>query len=62
MSSDEQSSQRSSEFPAVGASGAIGILPNGFFAKKLSGVQPAVHAAQTNAPRVEEERKLPDRG
>lgn len=61
MSNDEQSIQRASEFPAIGASGAIGILPNGFFAKKLSGAQPTVHAAQTNAPRVEE-RKLPDRG
>ena len=61
MSNDEQSIQRAREFPAIGASGAIGILPNGFFAKKLSGVQPAVHAAQTNAPKVEE-RKLPDRG
>jgi hypothetical protein len=32
--SDEQQ-QKTSDFPAIGSSGAIGILPNGFFAQKL---------------------------
>jgi hypothetical protein len=37
MSSDKP---KTSDFPAVGASGAIGILPNGYFAKILSGPAP----------------------
>jgi hypothetical protein len=54
------SDQKTSDFPAVGASGAMGILPNGFFAKKLSGSQPAIPLPQPPTPPAPI-RGLPDR-
>lgn len=57
MSGDQD--QKTSDFPAIGASGAIGILPNGFFAQKLA--QPTA-SSPAPAPAVVGDRNLPDRG
>jgi hypothetical protein len=57
MSGDKD--QRTNEFPALGASGAIGILPNGYFAQKLT-QSPA--SSPRPSPPAEADRKLLDRG
>jgi hypothetical protein len=57
MSGDHD--KRTNEFPAIGASGAIGILPNGYFAQKLT---QAPLPSPRPASSAEGGKKLPDRG
>ena len=54
MSGDQD--KRTNEFPPIGASGAIGILPNGYFAQKLTQAAPPSPRPASPAEGVESSR------